>query len=94
MDHLLIPTEMFVMWILFTVNVLGLSGVQSAKPSLLVPWLVVYLINFLVCYLIIFTNYYYQMGIDVVDLVFSGVLFNIIWLLVFTVYCRINDHDR
>ena len=85
---------MFVMWILFTVNVLALSGVQLAKPSFLVPWLNVYLINFLVCYLIIFTNYYYSMGIDLGDVIFSGVLFNILWLLVFVVYCKLNVQNR
>ena len=65
---MLIPSELFVMWILFSVNVLGLSGVESNKPSLLVPWLVIYLINFLLCYLIILTNYYYQMDIEVAGL--------------------------
>ena len=90
-DQLLIPSELFAMWILFTVNILGLSGVETNNPSLLLLWLVIYLIGFLLCYLIIFSNYYYEMDIEVTGLIFSGLLFNCIWILIFSTYTAIGQ---
>ena len=90
-DQLLIPSELFAMWILFTVNILGLSGVETNNPSLLLLWLVIYLIGFLLCYLIIFSNYYYEMDIEVTGLIFSALLFNSFWILIFSTYSAIGQ---
>ena len=92
-DQLLIPSELFAMWILFTVNILGLSGVETNNPSLLLPWLVIYLKGFLFCYLIIFSNYYYGMNIEVTGLIFSALLFNCIWIMIFSTYSEIGQAE-
>ena len=92
-----IPSELFVLFLLFTVNILGLSGLKTNKHSLLLPWLVIYFIGFISSYIIVFSNYYYNLNIinhNIIGLSFNAVLFNIVWMLVYRTFKTINDETN
>ena len=85
------------MSILFTVNVLGLSGLKTNNRYLLLPWLIIYLIGFLSCYVAVIADFYYTLDIlnrDIIGLIFTGILFNIIWTVVYRTFNAINGETN
>ena len=83
--------EMLCFLILLLCNSLGISGVQKKTPYLLVPWLFVYIVGILSCYVasfILFLSQFYDDSLSIAPLVpvLTGLVFHTGWTFVNSVF--------
>ena len=83
--------EIFCFLILLLCNSLGISGVQKKSPYLIVPWLGVYMVGILSCYIasfILFLSQFYDDDLTIAPLVpvITGLVFHSVWTFVNSVF--------
>ena len=83
--------EIFCFLILLLCNSLGISGVQKKTPYLIVPWLGVYMVGILSCYIasfILFLSQFYDDHLTIAPLVpvITGLVFHSGWTFVNSVF--------
>ena len=91
--------EVLCFLILLLCNSLGISGVQNKAPYLLVPWLGVYMLGILSCYIasfIYFFSQFYDHGLTFAPLVpaITGLVFHAGWSFVNSVFNDLRAERR
>ena len=91
--------EIFCFLILLLCNSLGISGVQKKTPYLIVPWLGVYMVGILSCYIasfILFLSQFYDDDLTIAPLVpvITGLVFHTGWTFVNSVFNDLRTELR
>ena len=91
--------ELFCFLVLFLCNTLGISGVRNTVPYLLVPWLGVYMVGILSCYIassIFLLSQFYEDSLTVGPLVpaVTGLVFHVYWCVVNSIFNDIRTELR
>ena len=90
-DPVMMAGEVLGIIILLFCNILAIKGIKTSQPAHLMPWLVVYMIGIITCYVgSVIVMVSSVLNCDWFLPLLNGVIFSIIWALAKSVYSDIK----